>query len=257
MIEKKKFIIPVLHEHASVTPGDVLSEFHRLSAESREALEFHIPRKDLQSLWDFIHKGNPQAVVKWFCAQTEGLPLGLSLKDPLQQMRCLFIGAIILFAQAAEEGGVEPELTHNLNNAYISRAVTADMERLQALLPLAAVDFAQRVEAVNRSEVPAVNICRSYVHNHLHYKITLNALARETGLSPNHLSALFHRETGMGLKAYILGEKLQAAALLLRESSLSVAQVAFQFGFCSHSNFSARFKEKFGVSPAQYRAEKK
>lgn len=253
MIKKVIFTPPDLNDASVVTPPDVLSDFFRLSGDSREALEFHIPRKDLESLWGFIHSGNPRAVVEWFRAQQEGLPLGVSLEDPLQQLRFLFVGAIILFAQAAEEGGLESEVTHNLNNAYIRRAAVADMERLKVLLPLAAVDFAQRVESVGRSQVPAVNICRTYIHNHLHYKITLDELAAACSLSPNHLSTVFRKATGVGLKAYILNEKLNAAAQLLQGSNLSVAEIAFQFSFCSHSNFSAHFKEKFGISPADYR----
>ena len=59
---------------------------------------------------------------------------------------------------------------------------------------------------------------------------------------------------GISLKDYNLNEKLDAVSQVLLTTGLSVSQVASQFAFCSHSNFAAHFKRRFGVTSQAYRA---
>ena len=44
--------------------------------------------------------------------------------------------------------------------------------------------------------------------------------------------------------------------MLVIEQGMSVADIAYSLGFNSANYFSRKFKEKFGISPAQYRQEK-
>ena len=48
-------------------------------------------------------------------------------------------------------------------------------------------------------------------------------------------------------------DTLQRAAALLRETDLSVAEIAGQVGYESQSKFTAAFKEQFGQLPKEYR----
>ena len=48
-------------------------------------------------------------------------------------------------------------------------------------------------------------------------------------------------------------DTLQRAAALLRETDLSVAEIAGQVGYESQSKFTATFKEQFGQLPKEYR----
>jgi AraC-like DNA-binding protein len=47
--------------------------------------------------------------------------------------------------------------------------------------------------------------------------------------------------------------RLQAAAVMLRESDDAIADVAAKVGYNSHARFSAAFKAAFGASPTDYR----
>lgn len=257
MIERIYLSVPELGTRRSATPDEVLAEFRRLSSHSRETLEFHMPREQETQMLRLVQDGDPEGLAGWFHARSEGLPLGKLSENELQQAKCLFVGAVALYTRAAMEGGLEEELAHNLCDAYvhIASAVTAPA-RLRELMVLAGIDFARRVETTHRSGVPAIRTCRAYIHNHLHYKITLAELAEACALSPNYLSTLFREQMGIGLKEYILREKLDGASRVLLASDRPVSAVAAQFSFASHSSFSAHFKRRFGVSPAMYRLQK-
>ena len=47
--------------------------------------------------------------------------------------------------------------------------------------------------------------------------------------------------------------RMERAAALLRETDLSVAEIAGQVGYESQSKFTAAFKEQFGQLPKEYR----
>lgn len=79
-------------------------------------------------------------------------------------------------------------------------------------------------------------------------------LAQQCGRSPQYLSRMFTRYTGMPLKQYIVRTKLEHAKHLLSESSLTVLQVAEALGYADEYIFGKLFKKYFGISPARYTA---
>ena len=49
---------------------------------------------------------------------------------------------------------------------------------------------------------------------------------------------------------------MERAEILLREGNMSVSDAARAVGFDSASRFTSAFKEKYGVSPSEYRRQK-
>lgn len=58
---------------------------------------------------------------------------------------------------------------------------------------------------------------------------------------------------GESPSAYIKNMRLSVAARLLKETDLSMSDIALRTGFSSAKYFSASFKEKFGMLPVKYR----
>lgn len=77
-------------------------------------------------------------------------------------------------------------------------------------------------------------------------------LSREVGISRVHLNRKLKQVLNISPNQLILDIRMKYAASLLVESKLNVGEVAFRLGFSSHSYFSSRFKEYFGVSPKEY-----
>lgn len=84
--------------------------------------------------------------------------------------------------------------------------------------------------------------------------ICLNQIAREAGVSPNYLSAVFSREMGQTLVDYLTAKRMEKARDLLRSTNLRSGQIAGAVGYKDPRYFSALFRKIHGCSPKEYRA---
>lgn len=92
-----------------------------------------------------------------------------------------------------------------------------------------------------------------YIKAHIHHNITLKDLSDYTGLSPYYFSRLFKKETGYSPIDYVSMMKINYAKLMLRTTSVSVAEIADSLGYSSESSFINAFKLRRGISPFKYR----
>ncbi len=74
-------------------------------------------------------------------------------------------------------------------------------------------------------------------------------LADEVGLSSRQLERLFRKYLDTTPSRYSMDHRLRRARSLLRNSSLSIIDVAMACGFTSHSHFSKSYRERFGAAP--------
>ncbi len=86
-----------------------------------------------------------------------------------------------------------------------------------------------------------------------HTNITLLDVAKHFNRSKSHISHLFKKESGMTIRAYCNDLKLEDAKKLLLNTEIPITEVALDVGFNDTSYFICLFKEKFGISPLQYR----
>ncbi|WP_119080499.1 AraC family transcriptional regulator [Chitinophaga alhagiae] len=91
---------------------------------------------------------------------------------------------------------------------------------------------------------------------HLHTQLTLADLARETQLSASYLSALFKEKTKYSPIQLFTSLKIQKASQLLKETKLSIKQIAQDMGYTDQYSFSRSFKLVMGTSPKQFREER-
>lgn len=81
----------------------------------------------------------------------------------------------------------------------------------------------------------------------------VNGYAESLNISPKYFSTLCKKATGKTAGTLINNEIISAAKLLLRDSSLSINQVADRLGFANQSHFGVFFRRHSGISPQQYR----
>ena len=92
--------------------------------------------------------------------------------------------------------------------------------------------------------------------NEYHTDVTLADMAKYFGRSTSYISHMFKKESGMTLRAYCNNLKLEDAKKLLITTELSVTEVAMNVGFNDTSYFIHLFKEKYCITPLQYRVKK-
>lgn len=100
---------------------------------------------------------------------------------------------------------------------------------------------------------PEVKICTEYIAEHFAQAISLEELGRQAALSKQSLIRKFRCSTGMTPMQYLAATRINESKLLLRDTSLSVSQVAMQSGFENVYYFSNVFRKATGMSPTQYR----
>ena len=78
-------------------------------------------------------------------------------------------------------------------------------------------------------------------------------MARQEHLSLSALSSAVHLATGRTFKELLLEKRLSKGAELLRDTGLPVEDIIAAVGYENTSYFYRKFRERYGVSPRDYR----
>lgn len=93
----------------------------------------------------------------------------------------------------------------------------------------------------------------SYVQEHIHEDISLQALAEKFYYNPSYFTRMFKKYTGLAPTQYINKARLDRAKLLLKTTDLQIREISQKTGFCDVFYFSKSFKNYTGFSPSDYR----
>ena len=83
--------------------------------------------------------------------------------------------------------------------------------------------------------------------------LALDDLAAAAGVSRFHFVRLFKNTFGVTPHHFVLDRRIEAAARLLENTSLPLAEVAAQTGFSSQSHLGSAMRRSLGRTPAQWR----
>lgn len=95
---------------------------------------------------------------------------------------------------------------------------------------------------------------KDYILDHCEADISLSAISEQFHISKSHLSRLFKAVSGENFSTFAVDVKLEKAAfLLLNEPERSITDIASSLGYYTQTYFAKLFKQKYGVTPSQYR----
>ncbi|HUA66689.1 MAG TPA: DNA-3-methyladenine glycosylase 2 [Alphaproteobacteria bacterium] len=86
---------------------------------------------------------------------------------------------------------------------------------------------------------------------------SLEELAAQLGITDRQLRRVFHDEFGVSPVEFSQTQRLLLAKQLLTDSAMSVTDVAFASGFKSLRRFNALLKQRYRVSPTEFRKQQK
>lgn len=93
---------------------------------------------------------------------------------------------------------------------------------------------------------------QQYIREHVEEKLTVPVVARNVGVSPSYLTALFHKHLEFSPAEYIRRIKLQQSKQLIREGQMNFTQIAERLQYSTVHHFSRQFKQMFGLTPTEY-----
>ncbi len=93
----------------------------------------------------------------------------------------------------------------------------------------------------------------NYIHHHFMEKISVGIIAKKFGYSATYMGAMFKNKIGVSISTYLKNIRLNYAYSMLIGTDMTIEQISEQAGFCDRTYFSAQFKEKYKLSPAECR----
>lgn len=180
----------------------------------------------------------------------------LAQNNDYKQTEYTLVTAVSLATHAAIRGGVSPFNCYEASDLLLQKAaVCNDILKLYDLFIETFQTFTMMVYLHNQRPRYGILIeqCKDYIARNLYQPFKITDMSANLHINNNYLSQLFSKETGMTIQQYIRSERLNAAANLLKYSEESVGQISDYMQFSSPSRFSSYFKEKYDMTPLEYR----
>ena len=142
---------------------------------------------------------------------------------------------------------------NNLVVTYWSEDPYKD-QKITALLSLLLFELYRECRDQEKSEANLAERAIRIINDAPHHQYKTQEMADLLFVSPKTLNNAMHKKVGMPFYAYEKNQKLKMVAVQLKmEPDLKLSQIARAFGFHDEFHMSKAFKQKFGVSPSDYR----
>ncbi len=185
-------------------------------------------------------------------------------EEPWDWLHINFMGVERLFAEIIDAYGpvfrlgsepplLEPFLTMGRQGEFNTSLWLDPGESARMAMGFATGLLAMAAAKAPPREGALADKARTLIHERLLERPQVKGIAKEIGVSPEHLIRSFKAATGRTPQAYYAEELARHAQRLLRESALPVKQVAGELGFASVSHFCSFFRRLCGRSPAEWR----
>lgn len=108
-------------------------------------------------------------------------------------------------------------------------------------------------DAKTKSKYEKFRSLINHINSHYMDEITLEWAADYAGFSKYHFSRLFKDYTDVTFSDYLMHRRMQAARILLTDTSNTVTEIAFQTGFNNLTSFTRSFRNATGMTPSEFR----
>lgn len=176
--------------------------------------------------------------------------------NPLRNAKNYSIIMNTLLRKAAENGGVHPVYLDRASSNIAGRI--EDMASVEDTTELMRDIFSTYCLLVRRHSVrkysTVVKRAMLIVDADVSAELSSGIIAREQGISPGYLSAVFRKETGKTLSEFIRERRMELAEHLLSGTELQIQTVALHCGIMDVQYFTKLFKRRTGMTPSEYRS---
>ena len=93
--------------------------------------------------------------------------------------------------------------------------------------------------------------------NYYRSDLTYEEVANVGGVTKTYISKMFRANLGMSYVEYLANVRMEKAAVLLRTTDMSINDIVKMVGYVDGSGFRRSFRNKFKISPVEYRKEQR
>ena len=105
-----------------------------------------------------------------------------------------------------------------------------------------------------RVQHSATTAIADYLRQNYAQPQSLTGISQRFGYTPQYLSSLFHRDTGMTIQTFLQRLRIEEACRLMGESGRTLTELAQAVGYTDAKHFSKIFRQHKGMSPREYRS---
>ena len=192
----------------------------------------------------------------------DGFEISKTLKKDL---RTSHIPIIILSAQSTKEAilkglqsGVDQYITKPFSLAILKQSITSllfNREKLRYYYTNNIYRIEPESKFGNQEQTFITKMNEIIKSNFEDPKFSVEDLADKLNLSRVQLYRKVKAIIGINISDHINNIKLEKAAELLKANQMNISEIAYSLGFSTPNYFSTAFKNKFGVSPKEYKNE--
>lgn len=151
---------------------------------------------------------------------------------------------------------LHPDISYAFHTLMESEQTPYDFELRQAYFQVLLARTLPVCDLVEKEELEFSDLAwraASYISEHFMEELSLSDMARKLCVSPYVLSRTFSGILHTGFNQYLNEIRLDYASHLLRTTDKSITSIFINSGFSSQTTFNRAFKEKYRMSPRDYR----
>lgn len=175
--------------------------------------------------------------------------------DPIRNAQNLCIIMNSMLRRVVQEQGVHPYLLDK-----VSGKIGVKIESIHSYSKLEELGleilrtYCQLIqEQLFPNCKPLIREAVTYTVNQLSAPLSVKDVAGALSVNPDYFSHLFRQETGMRFTEFLNRQRCRQAGVLLKDTEMSIRDVALASGYVNINYFSAQFKRQMGETPRQYR----
>ena len=157
-----------------------------------------------------------------------------------------------------DTNGMVGRIMRTMELEYAAKG-TGYMELLRCYLTqvlVCAVRASEEAERIRRPHKVTTALVE-HLRSHYTQPLSLDELSRKLNYTPQYISSLFHKDTGMSLQEFLQRVRIEEACRLMEQGELQTARVAQSVGYGDAKHFARVFRRIKGVSPRAFRSRTK
>jgi len=210
------------------------------------------------------HRNISLVLLDYQLPDMSGIDVLRSMRESTQDVPVIFItafGSEEVAVKAFTSGAVNyikkpftyTELTGKIHAALFPEEATPGELKHQEGVIFSAQDEKRSADHVRTAHALRIQRAIKYLDDNYAVKTCFEGAAEKACLSKHHFSRVFREVAGVSFKEYVLNLKMTKAKEWLKNSDMTVSEIAAAAGYEDASHFVKTFKKQTGYTPLQYR----